>query len=156
MIYGHLGWSRAGPSPSCGRIMRRTAPATAAKASRPPHRVAAIRWWSWRRVPQVGKGDRAAANGLVGQLASTAARAGGDAELVVEPQQVLLYRGLGDDQCGGDLVQGRRLGEHLTADQGPTQRAQYITLATGQLRRRRCSLGSRGSCRLRRSVHQLR
>jgi len=46
---------------------------------------------------------------------------------------VLLDRGLGDHQVGGDLVRRRGGGEGLVGERGPAQRGQHVQLAPGEL-----------------------
>jgi hypothetical protein len=46
---------------------------------------------------------------------------------------VLLDRGLGDHQVGGDLVRGGRGGERLVGQRGPAQGGQHVQLTAGEL-----------------------
>ena len=72
-------------------------------------------------------------------LASRVRRFGpfGDPELLVQPQQVLLDRGFGHHQVGGDLAGGGGHGERLVRQRGPAQRGEHVELAAGQLGRGR-------------------
>jgi hypothetical protein len=57
-------------------------------------------------------------------------------ELHVEPEQVLLDRGLGHDQVARDLLRRGRRDERLIGERRPTQRYQYVELASRQFRGR--------------------
>ena len=71
------------------------------------------------------------------------AAVGGDAELVVQVRQVLLDRGLRDDELLGDRARRRRLGEHVAGQQRAAQRQEDVALARGQRRRRLVGLRHR-------------
>src|SRR3954470_3809675 len=81
------------------------------------------------RTPQVGDGDRAPLDGLVGQPCAAVRALGADVELRIEVRKVLLDRGLAHHQLGGDLLERRRLGEEVAGEQRPAQHHEHVALA---------------------------
>ena len=57
-----------------------------------------------------------------------------DPELVVEVQQVLLHRRLGDDELRRDLLHRRRLSDHVVGQQRPAECDEDVRLSPGQIR----------------------
>ncbi len=81
----------------------------------------------------VGRPDQAQRHHLVGQPDAPVEPAG-DAELLVQPEQVLFDRRLGHDQVPGDLPGRRRGHERIVGQRGAAQRGQHVEFPPGQLR----------------------
>src|SRR5215208_1255851 len=108
-----------------------------------------------RGVAQLGEGDGAAPQRLVGEPRPARAL-GAYVELVVQVRQMLLDRGLRDDELLGDRLRRRRLGEHVAVQQRTAQRQEDVPLARGQRRRRLVGLRHRGAGGQRVVEHQAR
>jgi hypothetical protein len=83
---------------------------------------------AWRRQ----RPDQSQRYHLVGQPGPPV-RALGDAELLVQAQQVLLDRRLCHDQVSGDLPGRRWRDECLVGQRRAAQRSEHVGLAAGQL-----------------------
>ena len=89
---------------------------------------------------QVAQLDRAAGDRRVRELDAPAFAVRADVELPVQARQVLLDRGLGDDELRGDRPDRRRLGERIAGQQRAAQGEEHVALALRERRR----LGDRG------------
>src|SRR4051794_30017733 len=90
-----------------------------------------VRTGSGAGLPEVRQRDRASADRLVRQPDPATLARLVHRELVVEAEEVLLHRGLGDDELLSDLADRRRLGEEVGGQDRPAQRNEHVALATG-------------------------
>ena len=113
-------------------------PRTRPVGPRPPGRSrrAADRARGRRRVSHEATQDR-----FSGQRDPPALGAFGEPELVVEIEEVLLDRRLGDHEFGCDLADGRRHGDGAIRCKRPAQRREDVAFSACQLRHR-----GRGGC----------